>query len=363
MPLSGTPLLLATRYLLLSSPRVFATYVHDLNPVLVRFTDAIQLRWYGLAYLAAFVVGAWLLNVLSKRKLWVLPPGSAGDFIAAAAIFGVFIGGRLGYVLFYYVPKHGWGWLTEDPVLVLKVWEGGMASHGGILGLFIFTWFYARKKKVTWRGLGDGLCVVSPLGLLFGRMANFINGELYGRPAEGVAWAMKFPRALVEQPGPNGESAKFVEAMQAAAAASPVVAKAYAGWEQSGQNAVDDNLLFEQMLAVQRVDPAVSRSIEPFLLPRHPSQLYEGLLEGGALFAILWFVRTRYPNLPAGVITGLFFIFYALFRIFAEHFREPDSAMIGVFTRGQFLSLFMILAGLAFVVAPRFAKPRAVGEG
>ncbi|MEK7953096.1 prolipoprotein diacylglyceryl transferase [Luteolibacter soli] len=322
---------------------VFATYVHDLSPVLVRFTDAIQLRWYGLAYLAAFLVGAWLLNVLAKRKLWVLPPGAAGDFIAAAAIFGVFIGGRLGYMLWYHTREHGWDWLTEDPLMVFKVWEGGMASHGGILGLVIFTWFYAKKKNVSWRGLGDGLCVVSPLGLFFGRMANFINGELYGRTAEGVAWAVKFPRALVEQK--NAEGLNLDSALTAAGDASEKLATLWS------EQMPPDRIAFEQMLEVQRHEPAVTKAIEPFLLPRHPSQLYEGLLEGIALFAILWFVRTRFPKAPAGVLTGLFFIFYALFRIFAEQFREPDSKMVGMLTSGQFLSLFMIVAGTAFIVS------------
>ncbi|HEY1121535.1 MAG TPA: prolipoprotein diacylglyceryl transferase, partial [Haloferula sp.] len=325
---------------------VFATYVHDLSPVLIRFTDKIQLRWYGLAYLAAFLVGAWLLNVLAKRKLWVLPPGAAGDFIAAAAIFGVFIGGRVGYMLWYHTREHGWDWISQDPLMLFKVWEGGMASHGGILGLVIFTWFYARKKNVSWRGLGDGLCVVSPLGLFFGRMANFINGELYGRTAEGVAWAVKFPRALLEQP--KAEGLDFPAAMQAAADASPKVKEAFLMWDQDRLRSSD---MLDAMLAVQRHDPAVTKAIEPFLLPRHPSQLYEGLLEGIALFAILWFVRTRFPKLPAGVLTGLFFIFYALFRIFAEQFREPDSKMVGMMTSGQFLSLFMIVAGAAFVVS------------
>ena len=338
---------------------MFATYVHDLSPVLVRFTDAIQLRWYGLAYLAAFLTGAWLLNILAKRKLWVLPPGSAGDFIFAAGIFGVFLGGRLGYILFYYVPKHGLGWLREDPLLVFKVWEGGMASHGGILGLVIFTWVYAKKKKVSWRGLGDGLCVVSPLGLFYGRMANFINGELYGRPAEGVAWAMKFPLALMDAKHP--ESANFGAAMEAAAAASPRFDAVYQQWLAGGPQRMPDAYLFEQMLAAQRHEPAVSQAIEPFLLPRHPSQLYEGFLEGIALFAILWFVRVRYPNAPVGVLTGLFFIFYAVFRIFAEQFREPDSEMIGMLTRGQFLSLFMIVAGLVFVFSSKFIKGKTVG--
>jgi len=331
--------------------RVFGMYVHDLSPVLVRFTDTIQLRWYGLAYLGAFLAGAWLLKVLAKRKLWVLPPEAAGDFIAAAAIFGVFIGGRLGYILWYHSNEQGWGWITEDPLLVFKVWEGGMASHGGILGLVIFTWVYARRKKVSWRGLGDGLCVVSPLGLLFGRTANFINGELYGRKAEGVAWAMKFPRTLVEQS--KAEALSFDEAMQAAAELSPPFREV---WESAPPLHGVDSAMFEQMLAVQRHDPAVSRAIEPYLLPRHPSQLYEALLEGGALFVILWWVRTRYPKAPPGVLTGLFFIFYAIFRIFSEQFREPDSKMVGVLTSGQFLSLFMIVAGVIFLFSSRFVK-------
>ena len=329
---------------------VFATYVHDLSPVLFRITDKIQLRWYGLAYLAAFLVGAWLLNVLAKRKLWVLPPGAAGDFIAAAAIFGVFIGGRLGYMLWYHSRDHGWDWINEDPLLVFKVWEGGMASHGGILGLVIFTWFYARKKKVSWRGLGDGLCVVAPLGLLFGRLANFINGELYGRTAEGVAWAVKFPRALVEQKEAEGKNLE--SALLAAEGASEKLAKLWSG------GMPQDQIAFDQMLAVQRHEPAVSKAIEPFLLPRHPSQLYEGLLEGAALFAILWWVRTRFPQVPAGVLTGLFFILYALFRIVAEQFREPDSKMVGALTSGQFLSLFMIVAGAAFIVSARLIPTR-----
>lgn len=332
---------------------VFATYVHDLSPVLIRFTEKIQLRWYGLAYLGAFLVGAWLLNVLAKRKLWVLPPGAAGDFIAAAAIFGVFLGGRLGYMLWYYPQEHGWKWLTEHPQVIFKVWEGGMASHGGILGLFIFTWFYAKRKRVSWRGLGDGLCVVSPLGLLFGRLANFINGELYGRPAEGVAWAVKFPRALIEQPKVEGQH--FGEAMEAAADASPALQEPFTRWA-TAEGGYPDAALFDQVLAVQRHDPAVSKALEPYLLPRHPSQLYEGLLEGAALFAILWWVRVRYPNAPHGVLTGLFFIFYALFRIIAEQFRQPDSKMVGPMTSGQFLSLFMIVAGVAFLFSAKYLK-------
>lgn len=335
---------------MVSAPRVpIATYVHNLDPVIFRINDAIALRWYGLAYLAAFVAGAMLLEVLSRRKLWVLPPKSAGDFISAAAIFGVFIGGRLGYMLWYEPREHGWDWVTDDPLRVFRVWDGGMASHGGILGLVIFTWFYSRKKKVSWTGLGDGLCVVAPLGLMFGRIANFINGELYGRVADGVSWAMKFPTALVD-PG-HAEYGSFEFAMKAAAAADPEhLAQPFAMWQN---DELTSGALFAAVRGAELHNPAISDALAPFLEPRYPSQLIEAGLEGLLLFAILWTVRVRCPKLPHGILTGLFFVLYAVFRIIGEQFREPDSgnSFVGPFTSGQFLSLFMIVIGAAFIVA------------
>jgi phosphatidylglycerol:prolipoprotein diacylglycerol transferase len=309
---------------------VFATYVHDLNPVLLRITDAIQLRWYGLAYLMGFIGGFYLLRHLARRGLWVLKPEQTGDFIAAAALFGVFLGGRIGYILFYQLPKVGWGELANDPLLVFRVWEGGMASHGGILGLVIFTWFYAKKHKVTWTGLGDGLCVVAPVGLFFGRMANFINGELYGRVAEGVKWAVKFPLSLVEQP---------VEVQSAA-------------WQECTrvEPRLSETDSLDVLIATARENPQVSETLANFLPARHPSQIYEGLLEGALLFAILWVVRTRFPKAPDGLLTGLFFALYAIFRIIGEQFREPDAEMVGMLTKGQFFSLFMFLFAAAFFV-------------
>jgi phosphatidylglycerol:prolipoprotein diacylglycerol transferase len=184
-------------------------------------------------------------------------------------------------------------------------------------------------------------------------LANFQNGELYGRAAEGVAWAMKFPRALFEKP--KAEGVDFPAAMQAAADASPALKGPVAAWEAES---LTDGAMFEWMLAVQRDEPEVTRAIEPYLFPRHPSQLYEGLLEGLLLFVILWWVRNRFPQAPHGVLTGLFFVFYAGFRIFAEQFREPDAKMVGPLTSGQFLSVFMILAGLAFLASAKFAPSR-----
>lgn len=321
------------------TPRVFATYVHDLNPIALPIYGGLALRWYGLAYLAGFVAGFLLLRNLAKRGLWVLKPEKVGDFIAACALFGVFLGGRLGYILFYHLPEVGWGKLAEDPLLIVRVWEGGMASHGGILGLAIFTWIYAKKEKVSWAGLADGLCVVGPLGLFFGRAANFINGELYGRIATGVPWAVKFPLSLVQES----------EETQAMAR------QACAGVEPSLANATS----LESLIVAARSNPKLSETLGEYLHARHPSQVYEGLLEGLLLFAILWFVRIRFPKAPDGLITGLFFTLYAVFRIFGEQFREPDAAMVGFLTKGQFFSFFMFLFAAAFFAHAWRGRKRA----
>lgn len=307
---------------------VIATYVHNLNPVALPIHGGLALRWYGLAYLMGFVGGFMLLRNLARRGLFVLKPDQIGDFIAAAALFGVFLGGRLGYILFYQLPKAGWEGLMHDPLMVLRVWEGGMASHGGILGLFIFTWFYGKKHNVSWVGLGDGLCVVAPLGILFGRAANFVNGELYGRVCEGVAWAVKFPLSLSEEPA-QVQSAAWQECSRV----DPRLADA-------------DSL--NALIAAARDNPEVSRVLANFLPDRHPSQIYECLLEGLLLFSILWFVRTRFPKAPDGLLTGMFFALYAAFRIFGEQFREPDAAMVGSLTKGQFFSVFMFAFAAAF---------------
>jgi phosphatidylglycerol:prolipoprotein diacylglycerol transferase len=308
---------------------VFATYVHDLNPVVLHVYGKLALRWYGLAYLMGFIGGFYLLRNLARRKLWVLPPEKTGDFIAAAALLGVFLGGRLGSVIFYQLPEAGWGTLLRDPLMVFRVWDGGMASHGGILGLVIFTWFYAKRHQVTWTGLGDGLCVVAPVGLFFGRVANFINGELFGRVTSGVSWAVKFPLSLTREP----------EEIQ------------HAAWNaciQVDPKVADANSL-EDLIAAARHNPELSKTLGEFLPTRHPSQIYEALLEGVLLFAILWWVRTRFPKAPDGLLTGLFFGLYALFRIFGEQFREPDAAMVGFLTKGQFFSLFMFVFAAGFL--------------
>ncbi len=334
----------------IQAPAVFAAYVHQLDPVIFEFTGDLKLRWYGMAYLAGFFSGYLLLKRLAERKLWVLPPEKTADFIAACALFGVFLGGRLGYIFFYQLPRDGWDSLAKDPLLILRVWEGGMASHGGILGLVIFTFFYARKYKVSWTGLGDGLCVVAPIGLLCGRLANFINGELYGRVASGVAWAVKFPDAFSNPKLPEYD--RFDEAMSAAVRADDGFLRSLG--DQPTGGSFDEHRLyyFHKLVEGNRESDAVTDAISPFIESRHPSQLYEALLEGALLFAILWIVRVKYPRAPHGLLTGLFFGLYATFRIFAEQFREPDAAWVidGVLTQGQFLSLFMYLFSAVFLI-------------
>src|SRR4029077_7318702 len=165
--------------------RMLAYYVHDLNPLIFRIYDNVGPRWYGLAYVLAFICAYLLFQLLVKRGYADLPLSKVGDFITGVALFGVIVGGRVGWIIFYGLQqdhsRDPWWW-------PLAVWQGGMSSHGGMLGIFFFALFYARRHQLSWRNLGDNLVVAAPLGLFFGRCANFINGELYGR-ATNLAWA------------------------------------------------------------------------------------------------------------------------------------------------------------------------------
>ncbi|MEI8340551.1 MAG: prolipoprotein diacylglyceryl transferase [Verrucomicrobiota bacterium] len=301
-------------------------YLHNLSPFILEIRPGFGLRWYGLAYVMAFACGYWLYSWLSKKGYSELPPEQVGDFITWAALFGVLLGGRLGYVLFYGLPLY-----LQNPLDIFKVWDGGMASHGGILGLVFFTLYYARKHKLSWPGIGDNLCVVAPIGLFFGRCANFINGELYGHVSR-VAWAVQFPKELYE----DGDLAT-----QAAGQLSSVIPA-----DGTGMNGRFDSA--SSIIEFSRHNGQAREVLRQILQPRHPSQIYEALLEGVVLFGALWFLRTKVRT-PRGVITGAFFILYAILRIIGEVFRVPDAAMVGPFTRGQFLSLFMFLIGAAFI--------------
>lgn len=309
---------------------MFAYYLHDFDPFIFHLWGNVGPRWYGMAYVLAFACGYWLLGVLARRGYTQLRPEQVGDFVTWTALFGVMLGGRLGYVLFYR-PE-----MLLDPLSILRVWEGGMSSHGGMLGVIVFTYYYAWRHKISWTNLGDNLVVVVPVGLFFGRCANFINGELYGRIAT-VPWAVLFPKELLEpQNAAEADRALLAVRQVAPSLTSP-----------------------EAIVSGLHSHPQLREVLRPILTPRHPSQIYEAMLEGVALFAILWLVRTR-TRQPDGVLTGLFFVCYAIFRIVVENFREPDASLIAGFTRGQFFSFFLIAIGLAFIVTGEIRQVRSV---
>ena len=311
---------------------MLAYYVHNLDPFIFRITGNVGPRWYGMAYVLAFAFAYLLLRVLSRRGYLDLPVSALGDFVTWVAFFGVMIGGRIGYVLFY-KPE-----MLRDPLSILRVWEGGMSSHGGIIGVVLFTLIYSRRHKLPWTNPGDNLCVVAPIGLFLGRMANFINGELYGR-ITSVSWAVQFPKELLD--AANGDQG--ARALAAAQQVDPSIRS------------------IESIIDMVRTNPQLADALRPILSPRHLSQIYEGLLEGVILFAILWVVRTRFRT-PNGFITGLFLICYSVLRIIVENFREPDAPLVGMFTRGQFFSFFTIAIGIGFIVVARRrpSYPRAL---
>src|SRR5213592_4516773 len=229
--------------------QMFAYYLHNLDPIIFRIYDNVGPRWYGLAYVLAFVSSYFLFLWLSKRGYADLPPRQVGDFITGCALFGVIVGGRLGYVLFY-KPE-----MLREPLSILRVWEGGMASHGGMIGILALSFYYAKKHNLSWTNLGDALVVAAPIGLFFGRCANFVNGELYGR-VTNVSWAMLFPKELLENPD---ERDRAVTAAQK----------------------IDPSLLDpDAIIQAARHNSQIDGVLQGVLTPRHPSQLYEAFFEG-----------------------------------------------------------------------------------
>jgi phosphatidylglycerol---prolipoprotein diacylglyceryl transferase len=265
------------------------------------------LRWYALAYIAGLLLGwRYILALIkpqpasattgtNKSRLWgsrsvPLTPPQLDDFLFWATL-GVILGGRIGYVLFYMLPSETErAIIAADPLTIIKIWEGGMSFHGGLIGVALAIAYFARKLKIPLLSLGDLVAAATPIGLFFGRLANFVNAELYGRTSD-VPWAMRFPEAKD--------------------AAGNVIA---------------------------------------WTAPRHPSQLYEAFLEGLLLFIILRFATHRFGTLQKpGLTAGIFLAGYCFFRLLVEFVREPDrqmpEALRGYVTMGMLLCLPMIALG------------------
>ncbi len=292
-----------------------AYYIHQLDPFLAEFAPGFGIRWYGLSYLAAFACGWWLYRLLSKKGYANLPENQVGDFIAWWVVLGTILGGRIGYMLFYQFDE-----FLQNPAQIVRVWEGGMSAHGGMLGLLIATVAYSKIYRISWLNLGDNLVVVAPAGLFFGRCANFINGELFGRITT-VPWGVQFPQELFYNPSLGARLTQVAPSLFPPSAST------------------------ENFVTTIQSSPAAQEIAATILPVRHPSQLYEAFFEGALLLAILWILRTRF-RLPNGILMGAFFILYALARSSVEFFREPDAPLIAALTRGQFLSLFLLLGGI-----------------
>ena len=265
-------------------------WVHDLSPFLWKFpSDYEQLgpggiRWYGISYLLGFLSAYILLVIYYRHQKCPYDKEQIINLITFQVI-GVLIGGRIGYLLLYQGDK-----FLEDPLALIRVWEGGMASHGGFLGVFIATLWYAKKSGQNVKPIGDLVVSVVPPGLLFGRIADFINGELWGKTTD-LPWGVIFPKA-----------------------------------------------------------PDFALGVA-----RHPSQLYAAIAEGliPFFYVQLRFWRTSIIQKYPGQLAGEFLVLYSIARILNEIFREPDASLIAGISRGQFYSVFLLIAGILIILWSR----------
>jgi phosphatidylglycerol---prolipoprotein diacylglyceryl transferase len=261
-------------------PPLYVLPFPDIDPVAFSI-GPLAVRWYALAYVFGLLLAlAYAKRLVRRPELWgaagpPVTPQQLDDFLLWATL-GVVVGGRLGYVLFYNLPHY-----LSHPLAILEVWHGGMSFHGGFLGVIVASWLYSRHQGIGLDRLLDLAATGVPIGLGLGRLANFINGELYGRPTS-VPWAMVFPHG-----GPE---------------------------------------------------------------PRHPSQLYEALLEGLLLFIVIKIATDRYHALVRpGLVAGIFALGYGIARFFVEFFREPDAQIgpvIGFLTAGMLLSVPLMVIGI-----------------
>ncbi len=258
-------------------------FTHNLDPVLFDF-GFLSIRWYSLAYILGIIIGWWLgKKIIMHIKNKTNQEFDLKDFddLISYLIISIIIGGRLGYVIFY-----NFEYYFSNPVEIIKVWEGGMSFHGALAGIIIGTYIYSIKRNIKTFFLLDIIACVSPIGIFFGRIANFINGELIGK-VSNVPWSVVFP------------------------------------------------------------------SIDT--MSRHPSQIYEAFLEGVILFLILNLLIFK-QNYKTGLCSCAFLIFYGIFRIFSEFFREPDQQLgyfFNIVSMGTILSSFMILFGFIILIILR----------
>ena len=259
--------------------------VHNFNPILIDL-GLFQIRWYSLAYILGIIIG-WIYAVkiikLTTKNIRNFDPVKKSHFddLIIYLVIGIIIGGRIGYVIFY-----NFEYYSQNFFEIFKVWQGGMSFHGGLLGVIISTIIFSKKTKTNFFKFTDIVSCAAPIGIFFGRIANFINGELYGKIST-LPWAVIFP---------------------------------------DGGN-----------------------------VARHPSQIYEAILEGIFLFILInYFALKKQLIFKTGFISGIFLILYSILRIFSENFREPDMHLgyfFNYFSLGILLSFITLIAGLLIILS------------
>ena len=282
-------------------------YIHNINPIVLDLPGELAVRWYGISYLLGFIGCMLLLRHWSKKGDFEVPEKEVSNFVVLLAFFGVFLGGRVGYVLFYDLDS-----FLANPLSLLMVWKGGMSSHGGFIGVILFIWWYAKKHRHSFWNLTDNMAVTTSLGFAFGRLANFINGELWGRITE-VKWAVIFPQEAGLQYG-------------------------------------------------QYDLPMIGRLIEAgHLHARHPSQLYQAFVEGFLVFGVMLLLRKTSWGKRPGSLSAAYLVLYALARISMEFFREPDHGefFMAHISKGQFYSALMIIGAMAIGWKMKLFRPLA----
>ena len=280
-------------------------YLHQIDPIALSL-GPIKIHWYGLMYLLGFGAGWWLGRVRVRAGRLPVTEQGYSDLIFYAML-GVILGGRLGYILFY-----GFADFLREPLSIVRVWEGGMSFHGGLLGVLGATLYWSWRNGVAFWDTVDFLSPLVPPGLGFGRLGNWIGGELWGRTTD-VSWAVIFPKSL------------------------PMT--------------FDSN---EALLAAYRAG-----ELTPYA--RHPSQLYQAVLEGVVMFAVLWWYSSK-PR-PRYAVAGLFGVLYGTFRFAVEFVRQPDEHLGylagGWLTMGMLLSVPLVVTGLVLLAMSRRAPTLA----
>jgi len=321
------------------APLLADAYIHQLSPFAIQLTETIGLRWYGLAYIAGFIVGWWFIRWMAKTDRSPLTQDQAGDLLFAG-VLGVLFGGRIGYALFYdpdlFIDfSSGFPWWK-----LLAINQGGMASHGGIIGVLIAFVVWGRRHKVPVMHLADLASVGCTAGLFFGRIANFINGELWGKQLLNQTntpwWSVKYPGEITGYWLHNTDQYK-----SQLAALEPLRTTVVGGSESFYSRVISE---------AYAGNTVVIETITPQLTAWYPSQLFQAISDGPLLLGslvLVWFV----PRKP-GIVSGWFLIIYGSLRILTEVFRQPDEGVSIIFglSRGQLLSVCMVLAGIIMAI-------------